>query len=131
MVLSFAGFLDAVYLTANHYFDFSVTCSLVHGCEQVLNSSYATIFGVPIALMGALYYLAVFLAAIAFIDRKKFIFLKVVTILPISGFFFTIWLIITQAFFLEAFCLYCLISAAFTTGLFCLSFFMIFRYGRH
>jgi len=117
-----------VYLTAKHYFDFSVTCSIVRGCEQVLNSSYATVFGVPIALVGVFYYLVIFLAAVAFIDRGKFIFLKTMVIVPISGFFFTIWLLIIQAFFLEAFCLYCLLSAAFTTGLFVLSLLMIFRY---
>ena len=127
LLFSFLGFLDSIYLAAEHYFNFPVTCAIVQGCEQVLNSSYAAVFGVPTALIGAFYYLTIFLAVIAFIDRKKFFFLKVAVILPISGFFFTIWLIVIQLFFLGAFCFYCLLSALFTTILFSLSLFMIFR----
>jgi uncharacterized membrane protein len=44
--LGFVGFLDAVYLTAKHYTGFEITCSLVHGCEQVLTSQFATVFGI-------------------------------------------------------------------------------------
>lgn len=121
LLLSFAGFLDASYLTAKHYLHFDITCSFLNGCEQVLNSSYATILGVPVALLGALYYLAVFVSLVAFLDRKKLIFLKVAVVLPIVGFLFTLWFLFTQVFLLQAFCLYCLFSALLTTLLFVLS----------
>jgi uncharacterized membrane protein len=126
LLFSFAGFLDAAYLTFKHYFAFQVPCSLVHGCEEVLGSSYATLFGIPVALLGALYYLAVFLAMVAFIDKGKFTFFKVVIGLPFAGFFFTIWFVFVQAVLLQAFCLYCLLSAGFTSALFLLSAYYIF-----
>ena len=125
LIFGFLGFLDSTYLAAKHYLGFSVNCSILNGCEQVLNSSYATVFGVPVALMGAFYYLIIFLALIAYLDWKKFLFLKIAVILPISGFLFTLWLLVTQIFLLEAFCLYCLVSAVLTTGLFLLSLYLI------
>ena len=127
LVLSFAGFLDASYLTAKHYLHFEVTCSFLNGCEQVLTSSYATIFGVPVALLGALYYLAVFTSGVAFLDRKKLIFLKAAVLLPVAGFLFTLWFLFTQVFLLQAFCLYCLVSALITTLLFMLSMYYFLR----
>jgi len=126
LLFSFAGFLDSAYLTLQHYIGFKLVCSVVYGCEEVLGSSFATLFGVPVALLGFLYYVALFLAAVAFIDRKKFVFLKFMVVVPIAGFFFTIWLVVIQAFILEAFCLYCLISAGLTTGLFFLSAYYLF-----
>ena len=121
LLFSFLGFLDSTYLTAKHYLGFSVNCSLIHGCEEVLNSSYATFFGIPVALAGAIYYVAIFLCLIAFIDRKKFLFWRIATLLPVAGFLVTLWLVGVQAFILQAFCLYCLFSAFFTTILFLLS----------
>jgi len=47
LALSFVGFLDASYLTAKHYLNFEIPCSILNGCEQVLTSQYATLFGVP------------------------------------------------------------------------------------
>ena len=58
-VLAFLGFLDAVYLTVLHYKNAIPPCTIAHGCETVLTSSYATIFGIPIALIGAGFYLTV------------------------------------------------------------------------
>jgi uncharacterized membrane protein len=126
LLFSFIGFLDSAYLAAKYYLGGEVPCSLVHGCEEVLGSSFADLFGVPIALFGVFYYLSISLFAIAFIDRKKFVFLKAVVVLPIMGFFFTIWLIFVQAVLLEAFCLYCLISAGATSVLFALSVYYLF-----
>jgi len=126
LVLSFAGFLDSAYLSLQHYLGFEVTCSLVHGCEQVLTSSYSVMFGIPVALLGVLYYLAVFLAMVAYLDRKQFVFFLVAVILPIIGFFFTLWFLFVQAILLKAFCLYCLVSAGITVGLFVLSAYYIF-----
>src|SRR5579872_6247498 len=57
-ILGFLGFLDATYLTILHYKNTIPPCTL-HGCEVVLSSVFATIGGVPIALIGAGYYLVV------------------------------------------------------------------------
>jgi len=127
VILSFGGFLDSSYLTAKHYLHFEVTCSFLNGCEQVLTSSYSTMFGIPVALLGVLYYLAVFLSAVAFLDRKKPIFLKAMVLFPVAGFAFSLWFVFVQAFLLEAFCLYCLLSALIAGCLFILTLCYFFR----
>ena len=129
--MSFAGFLDASYLTAKHYLHFEVTCSFLNGCEQVLTSPYSVLLGVPVALLGVLYYLGVFLSAVAFIDRKKPIFLKAVVLFPIVGFALSVWFVFVQAFLLEAFCLYCVVSALISICLFILTLSYFFAYRFH
>ncbi|HCM36796.1 MAG: hypothetical protein A3J30_00440 [Candidatus Wildermuthbacteria bacterium RIFCSPLOWO2_02_FULL_47_9c] len=131
LALSFVGFLDASYLTAKHYLNFEIPCSILNGCEQVLTSQYATLFGVPVALLGALYYLAVFLLAVVYLDRGKEIFLKGAVFLPIAGFFATLWFLFVQGVLLRALCFYCLASALITTLLFCLSLFYLRRQRMH
>lgn len=115
ILLSLAGLADSAYLTAKHYSDTAVPCSLVSGCEQVLTSAYAEIFGVPTAMFGALAYFAAFsLSLLTFYGNPK---LWNLFGLLVSGMLlFTVWLVYLQAFVIEAFCQFCLLSA-FTTFL--------------
>lgn len=121
--LSLAGFLDAVYLTATHYSG-SIKCTL-SGCTDVLTSTYADLWGIPIALFGAIYYFIILITALLYIDRRAKIALPVITILPIFGFGFTLWLLYLQIFILRALCQYCLLSALISTILFILSLVII------
>jgi uncharacterized membrane protein len=127
LVFSFFGFLDASYLTAKHYLGFQVPCTILDGCEQVLTSQYASIFGIPVALFGAAYYLAVFLFVVAYVDRKQRIFLQGAVLLPIAGFLASAGFMVIQVFILNAFCFYCVLSAALTTVLFALSLHFIWH----
>jgi uncharacterized membrane protein len=71
LVVALIGFLDAVYLTANHYLGVVPPCFVVQGCEQVTTSSYSLILGIPVALLGSIYYLVIFALAIRFIEKKQ------------------------------------------------------------
>ena len=53
-VLSLIGLADATYLTIEHITGQSVRCTIVSGCSEVLSSRYATVGGMPLALVGAL-----------------------------------------------------------------------------
>ncbi|WAL58512.1 vitamin K epoxide reductase family protein [Thermocoleostomius sinensis] len=68
------GALNTAYLTATKLFGGETTCP-TDGCKQVLSSSYAEVFGVPLALFGLLAYLsmAAFALAPLFVnpDRNK------------------------------------------------------------
>lgn len=117
-IFSFIGFIDATYLSLNRFFGYDLVCSFWQGCAEVTSSSYASMFGVPVAYAGALFYLLVFMGAILYLDRKNknvFKFLMVTTSL---GFLFTLWLLFVQTFFIEAYCIYCLISATTSSLLF-------------
>lgn len=118
LTFSFLGFLDATYLTAQHYMNIIPPCSVVEGCEQVLTSQYAEIFGVPVALFGAIFYLTVFILGIAFFDTGKKIFLKILTPITFLGFAATLYFMYLQAFVINYWCQYCIISAVTSTALF-------------
>lgn len=119
------GLFDATYLTSAHYTGRAVTCSFLGGCEQVTTSQYATIFGIPVALIGALYYLAVMLLILAYHETKQSNLLKLIAALTGAGFLFSLWFVYLQAFVIKALCLYCLISAASSTILFLISLYLI------
>lgn len=117
VVFALAGLADAVYLTVHHYTNEKVPCSLITGCEQVLTSEYAEIFGVPTAAFGAAaYFLAFCLALLAAFGNRSMWFLY--GLLTTVMFLFTLWLIYLQGIVIEAFCQFCLLSALTTTILF-------------
>ena len=116
-VVALIGLADAIYLTIHHYTGEKVPCSIVEGCEQVLTSSYAEIAGVPLAIFGAAAYFIAFSLAIlaAFGNRRMWTVFGVQISLMLI---FTMWLVYLQAFVIEAFCQFCLLSAATTLVLF-------------
>lgn len=108
--LSFLGLLDAAYLTITHYQNTAVFCTLEHPCSIVLTSKFATLGTIPVALLGAIYYLLVLAYGIALlITRKKTLIVQLV-ILSLVGFIVSIILFLIQAFILHAFCIYCIFS---------------------
>ncbi len=116
-LVALVGVLDSVYLTVEHLSGRSVRCVIVSGCDAVLASSYATLFGsVPLAAAGAAGYFVVFsLATLAAFGYRAL--RGPLAALVALMFAFTLWLLYVQAFVLRAFCTYCLISAAVTTTL--------------
>jgi uncharacterized membrane protein len=116
-LVALAGLADASYLTVEHLTGQSVRCMVVSGCDEVLQSSYATVAaGVPVAAVGALAYFAVFslatLAAFGYGGARRLLAPLVAVM-----FLATLWFLYLQAFVIKAFCTYCLISATVTTVL--------------
>ena len=119
LLSAFIGFADAAYLSAKHYVGEIPPCSLVNGCETVLTSPYATIAGnIPLALVGALYYLTLFIGGIIYVDTKNSRVLKAVAYLTAAGFITSVILVSLQLFVIHALCLYCIASAITSTLLF-------------
>ena len=116
-MLALVGLADATYLTVEHLAGRSVRCTVTTGCDEVLKSAYATIGGIPLAALGALAYFTAFsLATLAAFGNEKarsLLFYQSALMLGVS-----IWLFIVQAFFLKAFCQFCLLSGAVTLFLF-------------
>jgi uncharacterized membrane protein len=116
-LVALVGLADATYLTVEHLTGQSVRCMVVSGCDEVLQSSYATVAaGVPVAAVGALAYFTVFslaiLAAYGYEGARKLLAPLVAVM-----FLATLWFLYLQAFVIRAFCTYCLISATVTTVL--------------
>lgn len=68
--LSAAGFIETTYLTLSKYLDSPVACPS-NGCDAVLDSSYAELFGIPLSLFGALTYGSVALVAASAWNHSK------------------------------------------------------------
>src|SRR6267143_5715375 len=62
--VSLIGLADSIYLTVEHLSGRSVRCTIVTGCSEVLSSSYASVRGVPLAMIGAAAYFTVFSLAV-------------------------------------------------------------------
>ncbi len=116
-VVSLVGVLDASYLTVEHLSGNSVRCMIVTGCDEVLQSSYATLpGGVPVAALGAVAYFTVFSLATLSVfgyDSARRLLAPLVALMFLA----TLWFLYLQAFRIHAFCVYCLLSAAVTTTL--------------
>lgn len=117
VVFAIIGLGDSIYLTVKHFADEKVPCSLITGCEQVLTSEYAEIYGIPTAAFGAFAYFLAFALALlaAFGNRKMWLLYGLLTV---GMFAFTAWLLYLQGVVIEAFCQFCLLSAITTTVLF-------------
>ena len=123
-IVSFVGIVDTIYVTINHYKGAVPPCALLNGCETVLTSKYSEVFGVPIALFGALFYSAVFLFSLAYLKTKNNKIIIVFLVLTALAFLMSLFFIYLQFFVIKAVCEYCLISAAASTILFATSVFM-------
>ena len=116
-LVALVGLADAAYLTVQHLSGSSVRCMVVSGCDEVLQSSYATVAGgVPVAAVGAAAYFTVFslatLAAFGYEGARR-----LAAPLVALMFLATLWFLYLQAFVIKAFCTYCLISAGVTMTL--------------
>lgn len=130
VLVSLIGLVDASYLTTEHYQGGAVVCNIGEvtfgDCTSVLTSEYATVFGIPNALVGAIYYLIVFILSALLVTpmpNKKI----VVTIAILTGLGLTVslWFVYLMLFVLDAICVYCMVSAAATTVLFITSLFLL------
>jgi uncharacterized membrane protein len=126
--LASVGFLDATYLTAEHYFGTGgLQCGLLSGCDVVTTSIYSQIAGIPIALLGAVFYLFIILLLVAAREMGAPVLIRLAFLVVALAFIFTGWLIFLQAFVIGAFCTYCLLSATITIILFGLLTWLAFR----
>lgn len=114
--VSLIGLADAIYLTVQHVTGESVRCTIVSGCSEVLSSPYATVRGIPLALIGAAAYFTAFsfatLAAFSYQLAGK-ILIVLVGLMLLT----TLWLLYLQAFVIGHFCQFCLLSALVTITL--------------
>ena len=114
--LSLVGLGDSIYLLVKHLTGQSVQCTISTGCEEVLGSAYATMFGYPLAAFGVFAYFTAFsLATLAVFGYRgtRTLLITVVGFMTLM----TMRLLYLQAFVLGKYCEFCLLSAAITLSL--------------
>lgn len=121
LALGIIGFFDAGYLTLKHYTHTPIGCSLVQGCERVTTSEYAVVGGVPVALLGTLYYFIIALFSGIYLKTKNKKWIRAEIIITPIGFAASVWFVYAQLFIIGAICLYCIGSVFISTALFVVS----------
>ena len=104
-LLALAGAGIAAYLAYAWYADATIACA-TGGCETVQSSSYAKIAGLPVPVLGLVGYLAIFALALVPGESAR----AVGAALALAGLAFSLYLVLVQAFAIEAFCQWCLAS---------------------
>ena len=112
------GVADTVYLTADRYFGTGVQCFLLEGCEIVLKSRYSEIAGIPLAVLGLIFYIGIFVLINAFDIYRNSSLLKILKTGGVVGFVASVIFLSIQIFVLKAVCIYCLISFGSSTAIF-------------
>jgi len=105
--LGLAGVGIAGYLTYVHYAGLHPVCGISHGCETVQTSSYASLFGIPVALLGLITYLLV-LVSLGMRGERALLGGYALTAI---GFAFSVYLTYREVFTIHAICSWCVSSA--------------------
>lgn len=127
-VLSAIGFLAALYLTLVHYAGVPLECSTsgLINCANVINSPYGYLFGIPVALLGVVFFILEF--AVLFVtSSKRFGALErtgsdIRILYNALGLAFVFYLLYAE-YIVGNICEYCTVVHVVTVLLFILSFF--------
>lgn len=121
LMFTLTGMGASGYLTYTHLANVAPQCAGLGDCALVQASSYAMLFGIPIALLGFLAYLVMLaLAAAAYflLDEERGILAQQALFgLALVGTLYSAYLTFIEAFVLRAYCIYCLISAISITAI--------------
>ena len=107
IVVAVIGLGIATYLTVVHYAGDAPVCAIAHGCATVQKSDYAMLAGVPVALLGALGYIAILAALIRDDENAR----TAAVFLSLVGLGFSGWLTYVEIVKLDAICIWCVGSA--------------------
>lgn len=119
-VLALAGFYIARHIDDRKKRGKKLICPLRMSCDTVIGSSYSTLFGVPLELLGMGYYgLTVVLHMVVFfgIVPNPLYMLIIASV----AFLFSLYLVLVQAYKLHSWCSWCVGSAFISTAIFFLS----------
>jgi uncharacterized membrane protein len=105
-LVALAGVVLATYLTSAHYAEGSLVCPVGGGCETVQESQYAEIAGVPVAVLG----LGAYVVLLALVLWDTPAARLAAAAIALVGFMFSAYLLVVQAFVLDAFCVWCLVN---------------------
>lgn len=127
LVASAIGFVDSFYLTVEHFLNAVPPCS-VGGCETVLTSSYSKIAGIPVALLGTLFFVAMILLEVLFLVNHDHKILRLFAYGSVLGIIAAAWFVFCQLFLLHAICAYCLMVESASLMLFVIGW-LLFKRG--
>jgi len=121
-ILSLAGIAVSLYLLTVHWMWWSAVCLGVGDCELVNTSKYSELFGIPVALLGALTYAALLGLSLAIMrDIYPEYARRAQFALAAFGVAFSAYLTYIELFVLYEICPWCVLSAILITAIALLS----------
>ena len=113
-LLSLLGLIDAAYLALERVTGGPIACPVGGGCETVQSSSYALLFGVPVAFIGVAGYAALLLVALVSLQDVNLnnispdgLLLALASIALLAGAYF----MYVQVALIRAICFWCATAA--------------------
>jgi len=123
------GLLVSIYMTIYKITSNDNMCIGSKDCSVVNQSRYSEIYGIPVAVIGALGYAAIL--AVLLLERNPGFFKQNGTMLlfglSLTGFLFTLYLIFLETVLIKAYCPFCITSQAAMTIIFILSVIRVVR----
>ncbi len=118
VIFSSLGILDTLYLIYHNLRGTDVACFFFpkEWCQKVQYSKQSKTFGIPNAYLGFCMYVSILLLTLGIANGLAIPFWIVQAIVAF-GFLFSAYFTYVQAFVLEAFCTWCVVSAINFTGL--------------
>ncbi len=124
MGLVIIGLVDSFYLFYKYINADPINCLLFDGCNTVAQSPYSHFLGIPLPTFGVLFYGVMFLLVFFLMRHDNFLIKRITLLGAIVGFIFSLYFTYLQGFVIQAFCIYCLISALVSTLILCLIIFI-------
>ncbi len=119
--LGFSGFSLAFYIRHKKSGREKMVCYVGKDCDTVIHSEYSEFFGLPVEVLGMLYYAAIAIAYGVFSFYPEFASIQAtfwVLALTTIAFLFSLYLTFIQGFVLKEWCEWCLTSAGICTAIF-------------
>ena len=122
MLLASVGVLDSGYLLFARLSNTDVVCVFAHGCDTVAKSPYSILLGIPLSLLGLIFYVIILMLLI--IQHKNFFpawkeyIQPTLLFVTTLGFLSSVYFTYLQGWVIGAWCTYCIISAITSTALF-------------
>jgi uncharacterized membrane protein len=106
-LLALVALAIALYLGLTKLSGGDPSCGVLHGCDTVNQSEYASVLGVPTGLLGAAASAVTLVGALAWwlaADRRALLVAYVIGLLSLP---FLAWLTYVELFVIEAICIWC------------------------
>ena len=118
------GFLLSLYILYVKHCGKPMVCPTGSSCDTVIYSEYSKFFGIPLEYLGVLYYgilIATYITLITSPGSIHQIIISAVLLSTSGAFLFSLYLTSIQAFVLKQWCMWCILSAVFSTTIFIVS----------
>ena len=127
-ILGLVGFSISFYIYKKKSGKKKLICPRKTDCDNVVHSSYSKIVGIPIEILGMIYYflisfIYVYSHVLGFWSSNVYMFVIGMTMCSVI---FSIYLLLVQAFIIRKWCLWCISSALVSFLIFYFSYLYIF-----